>query len=150
VSHPPQDPFAIQVRVPYADTDQMNMVYHANYLVYFEMARTELLRAYGLPYARLESLGVLLPVIEAHCAYRQPARYDDMLTVQTVPEITGGVRFRMRYALLRDTDLLVTGYTDHACVGRDGRPLRMHADLLQLIQKAVTERGSTLPGDPLP
>jgi acyl-CoA thioester hydrolase len=140
----PKEPFSITVRVPYADTDQMNMVYHGNYLVYFEMARTELLRAYGLPYAKLEEMGVLLPVIEAHCAYRSPARYDDLLTVQTTPELLGAVRFRMHYTVLRDGERLVTGYTDHACVGRDGRPLRMHPELLSVVSKAIAERSSTL------
>lgn len=141
-----KEPFAISVRVTYADTDQMNMVYHANYLVYFEMARTELLRAYGLPYARLEALGVMLPVIEAHCAYRSPARYDDVLTVQTVPEITGNVRFRMHYAVRRDGELLATGYSDHACVSREGRPQRMHPDLQRLMERAIAERGAERPG----
>ncbi len=141
-----QEPFSISVRVTYADTDQMNMVYHANYLVYFEMARTELLRAYELPYARLESLGVLLPVVEAHCAYRSPARYDDVLTVLAVPEITGNVRFRIHYAVCRDGDRLVTGYTDHACVGKDGRPLRMHGDLQRVLEQAIAERGAAAPG----
>jgi acyl-CoA thioester hydrolase len=142
----PKEPFSITVRVPYADTDQMNMVYHGNYLVYFEMARTELLRAYGLPYAKLEEMGVLLPVIEAHCAYRSPARYDDLLTVQTTPELLGAVRFRMHYAVLRDGDRLVTGYTDHACVGRDGRPLRMHPDLQQVLKTAMDKQGPQLSG----
>ena len=137
-----KEPFSITVRVPYADTDQMNMVYHANYLVYFEMARTELLRAYDFPYSRLEATGVLLPVIEAHCSYRSPARYDDLLTVEAVPELRGAIRFRMHYVVRRDGERLVTGYTDHACVNREGRPLRMHAELQEVIQKAINERGS--------
>ena len=142
----PREPFSISVRVTYADTDQMGMVYHANHLVYFEMARTELLRAYALPYARLEALGVLLPVIEAHCVYRAPARYDDSLTVQTVPELRSGVAFRLHYALRRDGDLLATGYTDHVCMGRDGRPQRMHPDLRRVMETVIAERGAEPPG----
>jgi len=142
----PREPFSITVRVTYADTDQMGMVYHANHLVYFEMARTELLRAYALPYARLEELGVLLPVIEAHCVYRAPARYDDSLTVQTVPELRSGVAFRLHYALRRDGDLLATGYTDHVCMGRDGRPQRMHPDLRRVMETVIAERGAEPPG----
>lgn len=138
--------FSIRVRVPYADTDQMNMVYHANYLVYFEMARTELLRAYGLPYAKLEQLGVLLPVLEAHAEYRIPARYDDLLTVETGASLNGGIRFRMHYRILRDGERLVTGHTDHACVGRDGRPLRMHPELLGVIRRSIEERGEWAEG----
>jgi acyl-CoA thioester hydrolase len=124
----------------------MNMVYHSNYLVYFEMARTELLRAYGLPYASLEDAGVLLPVIEAHCAYRSPGRYDDLLTVQCGAQFLGSVRFRLHYAVLRDGERLVSGYTDHACVGRDGRPLRMHPELLRVLRQVIEERGAELPG----
>lgn len=145
-----KEPFSITVRVTYADTDQMGMVYHANYLVYFEMARTELLRAYGFPYARLESMGVLLPVIEAHCSYKTPARYDDLLTVETVPSLTNGIRFRMAYALRRDGELLATGYTDHVCVGRDGKPQRMHAELRRVIETAIAERGAEPPGGQQP
>ena len=141
-----KEPFSIPVRVTYADTDQMGMVYHANHLVYYEMARTELLRALGLPYARLESMGVMLPVIEAHCSYKSPARYDDMLTVQTVIEPRGNVRLRIHYALRRDGELLATGYTDHVCVGRDGKPLRMHPELQRVIEKAVAEHGVEPPG----
>jgi acyl-CoA thioester hydrolase len=142
----PQAPFSITVRVTYADTDQMGMVYHSNYLIYFEMGRTELLRAYGFPYARMESTGVLLPVIEAHCAYRTPARYDDLLTVETVPELANGIRLRLHYALRRDGEPLATGYTDHVCVGRDGKPQRMHPELRGVIEKAIAEHGAQPPG----
>ena len=141
-----KEPFAITVRVTYADTDQMGMVYHANHLVYYEMARTELLRAYGLPYARLESLGVMLPVIEAHCVYHTPARYDDLLTVQAVPELLSGLRLRIHYALRRDGELLATGYADHVCVGRDGKPQRLNAELKRVIEHAIAERGAEAPG----
>jgi len=146
----PREPFSITVRVTYADTDQMGMVYHANHLVYFEMARTELLRAYGFPYARLEAAGVLLPVLEAHCVYRAPARYDDRLTVQAAPEEPGPVRFRIRYRILRDGETLVEGYTDHACVGTDGRPQRMHPELKALIRSITAERGAGFPGEAAP
>ncbi len=139
-------PFPAPVRVTYADTDQMGMVYYANYLIYFEMARTELLRAYGFPYATLESMGVLLPVLEAHCTYRSPARYDDLLTVETVPSLAHGIRLRIYYALRRGDELLATGYTDHVCVGRDGKPQRMHPELRRVMAAVIVERGSEPPG----
>ena len=78
----PSGPYRLLVRVPYADVDQMKFVYYANYLVYFEMARTGLLRQAGMPYSELEERGVLLPVMAAHCAYRQPAHYEDLLSVE--------------------------------------------------------------------
>lgn len=130
-------PHAITVRVRYADTDQMRMVYHSNYLVYFEMGRTELLRAGGFPYAELEARGVMLPVIEAHCEYRRPARYDDLLTVETRGEPLSPVRIRMHYTIKRAGELLVTGYTDHACMGRDGRPVRLTGDLKKTMERAL-------------
>src|SRR5262245_28192662 len=72
-----------QVRVRYADTDQMGVVYYANYLVWFEVARTEWLREGGWSYREMEADGISLPVIEAHCEYRQPARYDDEIEIRT-------------------------------------------------------------------
>ncbi len=141
-----KEPFAIPVRVTYADTDQMGVVYYANHLVYYERARTELLRAYGLPYAKLESLGVLLPVVEAHCEYHGPARYDDLLTVQAVPELLSGLRLRIHYAMRRDGELLASGYADHVCMGRDGKPHRMHPELRRVMERAIAERGADPPG----
>ena len=141
-----KDPFSITVRVTYANTDQMGIVYYANYLIYFEMGRTELLRSYDFPYAKLEAMGVLLPVLEAHCIYRSPARYDDMLTVETVPVLTNGARFRMHYAVRRAGELLATGYTDHVCLGRDGKPQRMHPELRRVMERAISERGAEPPG----
>ena len=73
-----------QIRVRYADTDQMKVVYHGKFLEYFEVGRTALIRSLGLPYAELESRGILLPVIEAYAKYRKPARYDDLLSVEAV------------------------------------------------------------------
>ena len=79
-SRPPQ---AISLRVRYAETDKMGVVYHANYFVWFEVGRCELLRAVGRSYRDLEETGIGLPVIEAHCEYKMPARYDDELQVKT-------------------------------------------------------------------
>ena len=75
--------FEHSVRVPYAHTDQMAMVYYANYFVYFEMARSELLREAGVAYPEMEKRGVLLPVVAAHCEYRKAARYDDLLSIRS-------------------------------------------------------------------
>ena len=85
-------------RVIYGDTDNMGVAYHANYLRWFEIGRTELLRAWGLPYREIEARGIQLPVAEAHCKYQQPARYDDLLTIEATLDTStrGGVKIDYR------------------------------------------------------
>lgn len=116
-------------RVPYADTDQMGVVYYANYLVYFERVRNEVLRQANLPYTELEHQGIMLPVVEAHCEYKNSARYDDLLTISGWVEEIRGVRIRMACKVTRDEELLVQGHTVHACVNSDGRPVRVPPEL---------------------
>ncbi|MDD5483167.1 MAG: thioesterase family protein [Kiritimatiellae bacterium] len=124
--------FKYFVRVPYAHTDQMRFVYYANYLVYFEMARAAMLRETGLPYGELEKQGVFLPVVEAHCAYKTPAHYDDELKIVSRCEIKG-VRLRVEYEVFRGNDLIVTGYTVHACVSADLKIIRPPVFLQKLV-----------------
>ena len=76
--------YTTQIRVRYADTDQMKVVYHGKYLEYFEVGRAALIRSLGLPYSELETRGILLPVIEAFAKYRKPARYDDLLSIEAL------------------------------------------------------------------
>ena len=83
-----------RVRVRYAETDKMGVVYYANYFVWFEVGRTDLLRGAGWSYREMEGDGISLPVIEAHCDYRQPARYDDELEIRTVGTLRSPVRVR--------------------------------------------------------
>ncbi len=73
-----------QIRVRYAETDQMGVVYHSNFFLYFESARAESIRQVGFTYADIEKMGVIMPVSDVHCRYLRPARYDDLLTVKTV------------------------------------------------------------------
>ncbi|OGV52952.1 MAG: hypothetical protein A2X49_10705 [Lentisphaerae bacterium GWF2_52_8] len=122
----------LSYRVPYAETDQMGVVYYANYLIYFERIRTELLREAGLPYRKLEENGIMLPVIEAVCRYKSPARYDDLLRLLGWVEEVRGPRIRIACEVRREEDLLVNGYTVHACVNREGRPIRAPKELLSL------------------
>jgi len=117
-----------EIRVRYADTDQMRMVYYSRCFEYFEQGRSDLLRSIGLPYARIESLGFFLPVAEAHARYLKPARFDDLLEVTTVLREPPQARVRIEYEM-RDRaagDLLVTGHTCHsfldAATGRVSRP----------------------------
>ena len=115
------------VRVRYAETDQMRVVYYANYLVWFEVGRTEWLRGTGWSYREMETDGVSLPVIEAHCEYRQPARYDDEIEILTRATLLTPVRVRFDYDVVRVADhgVAAVGYTVHAALDRDGRPRRL-------------------------
>ncbi len=115
--------FESHVRVPYAHVDRMNFVYYAHYYLYFEMARSELLRAAGLPYAQLEESGVILPVVSSGCEYRKPAHYDDWLTLHSQCQWQGA-RLRIDYTVRRDTERLAIGYTVHVCMSSDGKVLR--------------------------
>jgi len=117
-------------RVPYADTDQMGVVYYANYLVYFERMRNELLRDRGVTYKELEGRGIMLPVMEAHCDYAKPARYDDLLEIRGWCETVGRTRIKCHAEVSRDGELLASGYTVHACLSSEtGRPVRLPADV---------------------
>jgi acyl-CoA thioester hydrolase len=115
------------VRVRYAETDRMGVVYYANYLVWFEVGRTEWLRQTGSSYREMETDGVSLPVIEAHCEYRQSARYDDEIEIVTRAALVTPVRIRFDYDLVRTHDQTVTarGYTVHAALDSRGRPCRL-------------------------
>ncbi|HYB96655.1 MAG TPA: thioesterase family protein [Vicinamibacterales bacterium] len=115
------------VRVRYAETDQMGVVYHSNYFVWFEIGRTDWLRETGWTYREMEADGIQLPVIEAHCEYRTGARYDDDVEIRTRARQLSAVRVQFDYEAKRRADgaLLATGHTVHATIDRDGRPLRM-------------------------
>jgi len=105
----------------------MGVVYHANYFVWFEVGRTDLLRSAGWTYRDMEGEGVSLPVIEAHCEYAQPARYDDELEVRVQAELASPARVKFSYEIVRPSDrvTLVTGHTVHAAIDRGGRPCRL-------------------------
>jgi acyl-CoA thioester hydrolase len=110
------------IRVRYAEADRMGLLHHAQYLVYLEQARTELLRAQGLTYRDLEDQGFLLVLTKLEVRYRRPAYYDDLLTIRTFVVRTTAVRIDHRYEVLRDGELLAEATTTLACVDREGRP----------------------------
>ncbi|MGH9142966.1 MAG: acyl-CoA thioesterase [Vicinamibacterales bacterium] len=120
-------PAISRVRVRYADTDKMGVVYYANYFVWFEVGRTDLLRESGWSYREMEAEGFGLPVIEAHCAYRESAKYDDDVEVRTTGEMLSPVRVKFSYQIVRAADgaTLATGTTVHAALDRRGRPCRL-------------------------
>jgi acyl-CoA thioester hydrolase len=124
-----------QIRVRYAETDQMGVVYHGNYFTWFEVGRVELLRQLGWSYKSLEADGVNLPVIEATCHYRHPARYDDELEIRTTGRMASSVRVEFTYELVRlaDARVLATARTLHVPVNRDGRPCRLPVALREIF-----------------
>lgn len=123
-----QTPSVTRVRVRYAETDQMGVVYYANYLVWFEVGRTDLLRSSGWSYREMEAEGFSLPVVEAHCEYRASARYDDDLEIRTTGTLLSPVRLRFDYQVVRvgdQTAALAAGHTVHATLDASGRPRRL-------------------------
>jgi acyl-CoA thioester hydrolase len=116
-----------RIRVRYAETDKMGVVYYANYFVWFEVGRTDLLRESGWNYREMEIDGFALPVIEAHCTYRESAKYDDDIEVRTSGTMLSPVRVQFTYEVVRmaDAATLATGTTVHATLDRNGRPCRL-------------------------
>jgi acyl-CoA thioester hydrolase len=111
----------IQIRVRYAETDRMGLLHHANYLVYFEQARTELLREQGVAYKDLEDQGFYLVIAKIEIKYKGPAHYDDVLTVRTTVTRTSPIRLEHKYEVFRDGALLCEGFTTLACVNAEGK-----------------------------
>lgn len=122
------------LRVRYAETDKMGVVYYANFLVWFEVARADLLRSLGWTYREMEAAGVSLPVIEAHCEYRRPARYDDEIEVRTEGRMLSPVKMKFDYTVVRADGLIAAeGYTLHAAIGDNGRPCRLPARVKEVF-----------------
>ena len=123
------------IRVRYAETDKMGVVYYANYFVWFEVARADLLRSLGWSYREMEHAGVALPVIEAHCDYHRPARYDDEMEVRTKGRMLSPVRLEFTYEVVRQDDQMVaaSGRTVHAALDLAGKPCRLPDRIRQLF-----------------
>ncbi len=115
------------LRVRYSETDQMHVVYHANYLSWFEVGRTEFIRELGFPYRRFEDLGYLLPVNEANIKFKAPARYDEEILIKTRVTLCTGIRLVFSYEIRRQEDqkLLVSGETHHAWTTKELKPVRI-------------------------
>ena len=115
------------VRVRYAETDKMGVVYYANYFVWFEVARADLLRSLGWSYREMEREGVSLPVIDAHCQYHRSVRYDDELEVRAEGRLLSKVRMEFSYQVVRRDDqvLAASGRTVHAALDASGKPCRL-------------------------
>lgn len=133
-------------RVLYGDTDAAGVVYNANYLRYFEMGRTELMRDWVCSYRDIEALGIVLPVTECFCRFKVPARYDDQLTIETSIALLKNVTCRFHYRITRqDPDLdhprlLAKGYTIHASINREGKLARLPMEILKKLELLYKER----------
>ena len=129
-----------RIRVIYGDTDQMGVVYYANYLRWFEAGRAEFVRVLDVPYRDLEAEGLFLPVVEATARYHRSARYDDLLVVETRLTELRRAQMRFEYVIVRDGTRarLCTGHTIHACLrAADGRPTRLPAALVARLSQKV-------------
>jgi acyl-CoA thioester hydrolase len=130
----------IAVRVRYAETDQMGIVYHSHYAVWFEIGRTEFCRAAGMPYRDLEESGLRIPVIGLQCKYRRPARYDDDLTIRTsLPELSArGLAFSYE-VVGKGGERMADGSTRHIFADMQGRPRRAPAPVLEALERFRSE-----------
>jgi acyl-CoA thioester hydrolase len=137
------------VRVRYAETDQMGVVYHANYLIWFEIGRVELMRALGFEYKLMETEDdCYIVVAEASCRYLHPARYDEVLRVRTRISRASNRVVKYAYELLRDSDnaVLATGATTHVICGSDGKPKQLpekYRDKFRALADKNNEKNST-------
>jgi acyl-CoA thioester hydrolase len=126
-----------EYQIIFGDTDQMGVVYYANYLRFFEGARASYWRALGRSYKDLEQAQVAMPVIEAHCTYRRPALYEDLIAVETEVTELRGASLRFGYRVWRGSDLLAEGYTRHAVIGPTGRPRALPDFMRELVAPAA-------------
>lgn len=125
----------LKLRIPYADVDQMGFVYYANYLVYFERARTEFLREYGLIYKEIEAKGIYLPVSESFCKYITPAHYDDVITIRTNLSNIGFASIEFEYEVFCEQKTIMTGRTKHPFVNSKFRPTKIPEEFKKIMEK---------------
>ena len=124
-----------RLRVRYAETDKMGVVYYANYFVWFEVGRTDLLRELGWSYREMEHAGVSLPVIDARCEYKRPAKYDDEIEVRTAGRMLSPIRMQFDYDVVRlgDGSVAAAGHTVHAALDPRGRPCRLPKRIIEVF-----------------
>lgn len=120
-------------QIIFGDTDQMGVVYYGNYLRFFEGARASYWRSLGRTYKDLESAQIALPVIEAHCNYKRPAHYEDLIEVDVRVGEVRAASLRFEYTVHRGAELLADGYTRHAVIGPNGKPRALPEDMRALI-----------------
>ena len=128
-------------RAIYGDTDNMGQVYYGNYFRWFEIGRSEMFRALGLPYKTVEENGIFLPVSETHCKYATPAKYDDIIVIETALDtsVRGAIKFDYTIFAEDGETLIARGYTKHACVNTDGKVVRPPKFMKEIIDKIRSE-----------
>jgi len=124
-----------EIRVIFGDTDQMGVVYYANYLRFFESARAAYWRSLGKTYKDLEAAQVALPVIEAHCNYKKPSYYEDLLEVDVTVGELRAASLRFVYTIRRGADVIAEGHTRHAVIGPTGRPRALPDEFRDLLER---------------
>ncbi|MFW5983283.1 MAG: acyl-CoA thioesterase [bacterium] len=135
--------YSTSTRVRYQETDQMGMAYHANYLVWMEIGRTEFFREIGIPYKKFEDSGIMLPVIEAKCTYKRSAVYDEVITIETSMVELSPVKIRAEYRLIKeDGDTAAEGYTMHAFVNLKGKAVNAKKNIPQIFSLLESYIGS--------
>ncbi|GAB1401199.1 thioesterase family protein [Elusimicrobiota bacterium] len=127
------------LRVSYRDTDQMGTVYYANYLVFFERGRSEFMREVGFTYRQMEELGLFFPVMHAECNYHSPAKYDDLLTIETTISELKNASVIFSYKIKCEDKLIATGSTKHPLVNKLFKPIRIPKDLKVLLEKHISQ-----------
>lgn len=125
----------LSIRISYSDTDQMGMVYYSNYLVFFERGRTELFRSLGISYKELEEKECFFPVVRSECNYFAPARYDDIINVETKIAEIGAASVTLHYEIKRDGKILASGITKHPLVNKDLKPIRFPKELKEKLEQ---------------
>jgi len=130
---------SLETRVLYADTDQMGVAYHGTFFRWFEAGRANYMRRRGSSYHDVERSGLQLPVVEAHANYLKPARYDEVLTITAWIGELGLAQLRFEYEISRNGAALVRGFTRHASIGQDGRPVRLPDDVRQALASVERE-----------
>ncbi len=125
-----------EVRVRFAETDAMGVVYHSNYLPWCEVSRINLISSIGLSYKKLSEEGYHLPVLEAHMRYKFPARFDDLVKIKATIKDRPALRVKIEYEITSDGRLLATGYTMHAFVNKSGMPVKPPREFIKTILDA--------------
>lgn len=124
-------------RVRYPECDRMSIVYHSNYIIWFDMGRTEFLRSIGYSYDKLEEEGIWLPVIEVGCTYKSPGRYDDNLTIEVYIQKLSKVKITFGYRVFKEDKILVEGFTSHAFTNPNLRPIGINKAKPDLYEKLI-------------
>jgi acyl-CoA thioester hydrolase len=138
-------PHSVRLRARFAETDGMRVVHHTAYFVWFEVARTELLRSTGLPYTEIQRRGFNMPLVEAFANYKAPARYDDEVEVKVTAVKIGRSSLRLEYEVSKrpDGELLCVGHTVQVLVGGDGKPQKIPEDLRERLSPSSSTSSPT-------